>query len=88
MKRLTAKGIERYLTETYGKCKHNPKAMAHAAKQVAKTFKCKPLDVFRFVIRETKDIPGLYRLTSYGFHTSGGREIIHQFEHYYYGFEG
>ncbi len=85
MQRLTAKGIERYLTETYGECRHNPKAMAHAAKQVAKTLKCKPLEVFHFVI-ETKDIPGLY-LKSYGFQTRGGREVIHQFEHYYYGFE-
>jgi hypothetical protein len=87
MNRLTAKGIERYLTETYGECRHNPKAMAHAAKEVAKTLKCKPLDVFRYVIRETKDIPGLY-LTSYGFQTRDGREVIHQFEYYYHGFEG
>ncbi len=86
MQRLTAKGIERYLTETYGECRHNPKAMAHAAKQVAKTLKCKPSEVFHFVI-ESEDIPGLY-LKSYGFQTRGGREVIHQFEHYYYGFEG
>lgn len=85
MKRLTAKGIERYLTETYGECRHNPKAMAHAAKQVAKTIKCKPSEVFHFVI-ENEDIPGLY-LKSYGFHTRSGREVIHQFEHHYYGFE-
>ncbi len=85
MQRLTAKGIERYLTETYGECRHNPKAMAHAAKQVAKTLKCKPSEVFHFVI-ENEDIPGLY-LKSYGFQTRGGREVIHQFEHYYYGFE-
>jgi hypothetical protein len=85
MQRLTAKGIERYLTETYGECRHNPKAMAHAAKQVAKTLKCKPSEVFHFVI-ENEDIPGLY-LKSYGFQTRDGREVIHQFESYYYGFE-
>ena len=85
MQRLTAKGIERYLTETYGECRHNPKAMAHAAKQVAKTIKCKPSEVFHFVI-ENEDIPSLY-LKSYGFHTRRGREVIHQFEYYYYGFE-
>ena len=85
MQRLTAKGIERYLTETYGECRHNPKAMAHAAKQVAKTIKCKPSEVFHFVI-ENEDIPGLY-LKSYGFHTRDGREVIRQFESYYYGFE-
>lgn len=85
MQRLTAKGIERYLRETYGECRHNPKAMAHAAKQVAKIIKCKPSEVFHFVI-ENEDIPGRY-LKSYGFHTRSGREVIHQFESYYYGFE-
>ncbi len=84
MQRLTAKGIERYLTETYGECRHNPKAMAHAAKQVAKTIKCKPLEVFHFII-ENQDIPSLY-LKSYGFQTRNGREVIRQFENYYYGY--
>lgn len=75
MKRLTAKGIERYLMSEYGECRHKPDAMYAAAVATAKETGMRPLEIFYFVIGELKPSG----LTSYGFHTVAGRYVIDHF---------
>lgn len=82
MKNLTAKGIKNYLDSKYGTCRHNPSAMAKAARCVAKRFSCTPKEVFHLVV-EDEPISGGYT-HSYGFHTAQGREIINDFQDKYY----
>lgn len=82
MQKLTSKGIESYLRTNYGECRHNPKAIAVACRKVASKIKCSPKDVFHFMVEDTP-IPGMYT-HSYGFHTRTGREIVHEFESFYY----
>ena len=82
MKKLTVKGMERYLVENYGEVRHDLDAMRWACVKTAIKFNCKSLDVFHFVI-EQKPIPNLYT-HSYGFNTSNGRYIREHFEYEYY----
>jgi hypothetical protein len=79
---LTARGIKNYLEKNYGVCRHNPAAMALAARNVAREIKCSPKEVFHFVV-ENEPIYGLWT-HSYGFHTALGREIGNAFEGKYY----
>ena len=82
MKRLTAKGIEKYLTENYGNCRHDAEKMVKACKEVSQIHNCKSLEVFHFMV-EQQPIPGLYT-HSYGFNTREGRMIREEFEYFYY----
>jgi hypothetical protein len=84
MKNLTAKGIKNYLDSNYGTCRHNPTAMAQAARYVAKRINCTPKEVFHLVV-ENEPISGFYT-HSYGFHTALGRDIINAFEEQYYNY--
>ena len=52
MKRLTAIGIERYLTETYGVVRHDVAKLMKASQSVAKRYWCKPIEVFHFMIED------------------------------------
>ena len=82
MKRLTANGIENYLTEQYGECKHNAKAMKKACATLAKELNIQAVSLFHYIVERT-DNTGLH-LTSYGFDTASGREVRERFESYYY----
>ena len=82
MKKLTPKGVKRYLTKNYGECRHNESAAVIACRKVAREIKCSPKDVFHFMFENTP-IPGVWT-HSYGFHTRTGREIRYQFEYEYY----
>lgn len=73
MKRLTARGIERYLTERYGVVRHDVVKLNKASQEVAKIYGCKPIEVFHFMI-ENQPIDGLYT-HSYGYNTRAGRYI-------------
>lgn len=79
MKRLTPKGITKYLINEYGECRHNPDAMYAASVETAKETGFTPLEVFRFVIGEGRPAG----LTSYGFHTVAGRYVINHFKSEY-----
>jgi hypothetical protein len=81
MKRLTAIGIERYLTETYGVVRHDVAKLMKASQSVAKRYGCKPIEVFHFMI-EDEPIDGLYT-HSYGFNTREGRHIKDEFTQKY-----
>lgn len=82
MKRVTAKGIERYLIENYGVCRHSPEAMSRACQETAKEWKCKPIEMFHFMV-EQEPLPNHYT-HSYGFNTALGREIREDFEANYH----
>jgi len=82
MKRLTTKGIERYITNNYGRLRHNCEAMRIACVRVSNIYKCSPVDVFHFII-ENEPINNLYT-HSYGFHTGLGRQIVEDFKVKYY----
>lgn len=79
MKKLTAKGIAAHLVKQYGECRHNPDAMYTAAVETAEETDLSPLDIFRFIIGESKPAG----LTSYGFHTAAGRYVIEYFTSQY-----
>jgi hypothetical protein len=82
MTRLTANGIEKYLTEQYGECKHDASAMKTACATLAKELKISAVSLFHYIVERT-DNTGLH-LTSYGFDTASGREVRETFEAYYY----
>ena len=82
MKRLTAKGIKKYLIENYGECRHDEIKMFYVCKEVAENNRVKPLEVFHFMV-EQEPISSLYT-HSYGFNTSEGRAIREEFEDAYY----
>jgi hypothetical protein len=73
MKRLTASGIERYLTERYGVVRHDVVKLNKVSREVAKIYGCKPIEVFHFMI-EDRPIDGLHT-HSYGYNTRAGRYI-------------
>ena len=85
MKRLTAKGIRRYLENNYGECRHNEYSMFNAIKIVAKEESIKQLDLFKYIV-EREDIPGRW-VTSYGFDTAYGRDIRDRFRVEYFNSE-
>ena len=80
MKNLTAKGIAAHLLNNYGECNHNPGAMYTAAIETAKATDLSPLEVFKFIIGESKPAG----LTSYGFHTAAGRYGVEYFTNQYH----
>ena len=82
MKRLTKKGIERYIINNYGASRHNFEYMRMACIKVSKMFKCSPIEIFHFMI-ENEPIKGL-NTHSYGFNTSFGRHIKDEFKNAYY----
>ena len=81
MKRLTESGIERYLTQTYGVVRHDVSKLMKASQAVAKSYGCKPIEVFHFMI-ENEPIDGLHT-HSYGFNTRLGRHIKDEFTQKY-----
>ena len=83
MQNLTENYIENYIVSNYGQMKHNKKAFNLACKKTAKTAKCKPVQIFHFII-ENVDFNGF--CNSYGFNTSYGRQIKQDFENNYYNF--
>ena len=82
MKRLTANGIENYLIEQYGECKHNASAMKTACATLSKELNITAVSLFHYIVERTNDT-GL-DLTSYGFDTGLGRDVRSRFETYYY----
>ena len=81
MQYLTKNYINNYLLNTYGYNKHNTNKLLKASRETAKQYKVKARDIFFFMI-EQKPINKLYT-HSYGFNTSGGREVRNTFKNYY-----
>ena len=81
MKNLTEAYIKNYITKKYGIMRHDKRAFNLACKETAKIAKCKPLEIFHFII-ENKDFNGF--CNSYGFNTSYGRQVKRDFENNYY----
>jgi hypothetical protein len=82
MKNLTTKAAKEYILNEYGYFKHDIKQIVQASRETAKKYKCSPSDVFFFII---DDEPIKKLCThSYGFHTSGGREVKQTFRNNYY----
>ena len=82
IKNLTVKFAENYIHHNYGYLKHDIKKLVKASKETAKQYNVSPLQMFLFMI-EQKPINELYT-HSYGFNTSGGREVRETFKNYYY----
>jgi len=80
--KLTEKKAQNYIIYNYGYLKHDIKKLVKASRTTAKKYNCKPLDIFFFMI-ENKPVKGMY-IHSYGFNTSGGREIKETFKNNYY----
>lgn len=82
MKNLTTKAAKEYILNEYGYLKHDIKKLIKASRETAKKYNCTPLEIFFFMI-ENEPIEKL--LThSYGFNTTGGREIKQTFKNNYY----
>ena len=82
IKKLTQKFAADYIHYHYGYLKHDIKKLVKASRTTAKKYKCKPLDIFFFMI-ENKPVKGIYT-HSYGFNTSEGREMKQTFKNKYY----
>ena len=82
IKKLTQKFAANYIHYHYGYLKHDIKKLVKASRTTAKQYNCSPLDIFFFMI-ENEPIKKLYT-HSYGFNTSGGREIKETFKNNYY----
>ena len=82
MTNLTTKAAKNYILNEYGYLQHDIKKLVKASRMTAKQYKCKPLDIFFFMI-ENEPIREL-RTHSYNFNTSGGREIKQTFKNKYY----
>ena len=72
----SASGISAYLTDNYGKSRHDCRLLKRACEMVAKNRHVDPIDLFHFLI-ENEPVQGLY-VHSYGFHTQTGRNIIEE----------
>ena len=81
IKKLTKKFAADYIHYNYGYLKHDIKQLVNASRITAKKYKCRPLDIFFFMI-ENEPIKKLYT-HSYGFNTSKGREIKETFKNNY-----
>tara|TARA_R110002012_G_scaffold317929_1_gene535245 strand:- start:134 stop:379 length:246 start_codon:yes stop_codon:yes gene_type:complete len=81
MKNLTIKAAKEYILNEYGYLKHDIKKLVQASRITAKKYNCSPLEIFFFMI-ENEPIKGIYT-HSYGFNTSGGREIKQTFKNNY-----
>ena len=82
IKKLTVNFASNYIHYHYGYLKHDIKKLVKASRTTAKQYNCSPLDIFFFMI-ENEPIKGIYT-HSYGFNTSGGREIKETFKNNYY----
>ena len=81
MKNLTIKAAKEYILNEYGYLKHDIKKLVNASRITAKKYNCSPLEIFFFMI-ENEPIKKL-NTHSYGFNTSGGREIKETFKNNY-----
>ena len=81
IKKLTQKFAADYIHYHYGYLKHDIKKLVKASRETAKKYNCTPLQIFLFMI-ENEPIEKLYT-HSYGFNTSGGREIKETFKNNY-----
>jgi len=79
--KLTEKKAQNYIIYNYGYLKHDIKKLVQASRTTAKKYNCTPLQIFLFMI-ENEPIEKLYT-HSYGFNTSGGREIKETFKNNY-----
>ena len=79
--KLTEKKAQNYIIYNYGYLKHDIKKLVKASRETAKKYNCTPLQIFLFMI-ENEPIEKLYT-HSYGFNTSGGREIKETFKNNY-----
>ena len=79
--KLTEKKAQNYIIYNYGYLKHDIKKLVQASRTTAKKYNCTPLQIFLFMI-ENEPIKKLYT-HSYGFNTSGGREIKETFKNNY-----
>ena len=82
MKNLTTKAAKEYILNEYGYLRHDIKKLIKSCRITAKQYNCSPLQIFFFMIEE-EPIKKLYT-HSYGFNTSGGREIKQTFKNNYY----
>jgi len=82
MKNLTTKAAKEYILNEYGYLRHDIKKLIKSCRITAKQYNCSPLQIFFFMIEE-EPIKKLYT-HSYGFNTSGGREIKQTFKNTYY----
>ena len=82
IKKLTQKFAADYIHYHYGYLKHDIKKLVQASRITAKKYNCSPLNMFFFMI-ENEPIKKLFT-HSYGFNTSGGREIKQTFKNNYY----
>jgi len=80
--KLTEKKAQNYIIYNYGYLKHDIKKLVNASRITAKRYNCTPLQMFFFMI-ENEPIKNLHT-HSYGFNTSGGREIKETFKNNYY----
>jgi len=80
--KLTEKKAQNYIIYNYGYLKHDIKKLVKACRITAKKYNCTPLQIFLFMI-ENEPIKKLFT-HSYGFNTSGGREIKQTFKNNYY----
>lgn len=81
IEKWSASGIKQYLTDNYGKPRHDCKSLKRACEIVAKRHKLCPEDMFHFLV-EDEPVQGMY-LHSYGFHTRAGREVRRELEEEY-----
>tara|TARA_R100001463_G_scaffold114872_2_gene170073 strand:+ start:443 stop:703 length:261 start_codon:yes stop_codon:yes gene_type:complete len=82
IKKLTQKFATDYIHYHFGYLKHDIKKIVQASRETAKKYNCTPLQIFLFMIEE-EPIKKLYT-HSYGYNTSGGREIKQTFKNNYY----
>jgi len=81
IEKWSASGIKEYLTDNYGRPRHDCRSLKRACEIVAKRHDLSPEDLFHFLV-EDEPVQGMY-LHSYGFHTRAGREITRQLEEEY-----
>jgi peptidyl-tRNA hydrolase len=77
---LTEHQARQHLSQ-YGTIRHNVSRLIYAARQTAKQYNSKPIDIFFFMI-ENKKVNGMF-LFEYGFNNSKGRQVKDVFASYY-----
>ena len=80
MKNLTVHQARQHLSQ-YGTIRHDISRLIYAARQTAKQYKVKAVDIFFFMI-ENKKVNGLF-LFEYGFTNRQGRQVKEVFSAYY-----
>jgi len=77
---LTEHQVKQHLSQ-YGTIRHNVSRLIYSARQTAKQYNVKAIDIFFFMI-ENKKVNGIF-LFEYGFNNRQGREVKNTFKNYY-----